>query len=151
MNLLGMARQSSPYPLRMPEEMKEILQAEADKNNRSLNAEILVRLQSTIPEDVGIPKSSFPRPSGSRTFVQKQNLKLSDKNIKPEKNDAQLKGLLARMMEILDAVDQDEAREIVEENEAYESRAELDKKTEQSNGSESADERYKDNPDWGKY
>ena len=55
------------------------------------------------------------------------------------------------MMEILEMAEQDEAMEIVEENEAYESRAELDKKTEQSNGSESADERYKDNPDWGKY
>ena len=47
--------------------------------------------------------------------------------------------------------EQDEAREIVEENEAYESRAELDEKTEQSKGNESADERYKDNPEWGRF
>ena len=146
-----MAHQHRPYPLRMPDEMREYLQMEADKNNRSLHAEVLVRLQSTLPETISIPKESFSRPSGSRTFSQKQSLKLSDKNIKPEKNDAQLKGLLARMMEILDAVDQDEAREIVEENEAYESRAELDEKTEQSNGSESADERYKDNSEWGRF
>lgn len=125
MNLLAMAKQASPYPLRMPEEMKELLQEEAEKNNRSLNAEILVRLQQTLPGDMEIPKEKFPRPSGSRAFSQKQSQQAGNK-AGTGKSDVQLKGLLARMMEILDAVDQDEARESVEENEVYDRRAELD-------------------------
>ena len=103
-----------------------------------MNAEIVYRLQ----------KSFYASPD---TSVNEAELNVSDRQIQPSSGDKKLKGLLARMMEILEMAEQDEAREIVEENEAYESRAELDEKTEQSNGSGSVDERYKDNPEWGRF
>ena len=43
--------QAKPYPLRMPDEMREQLQAMADESGRSLNAEIVYRLQQSIEED----------------------------------------------------------------------------------------------------
>lgn len=67
-----MAHHNKSYPLRMPDEMRDYLQLEADKNNRSLNAEIVVRLQGTIPDNVEIPKESFARPSSSRAMSNKK-------------------------------------------------------------------------------
>lgn len=44
-------KRTAPYPLRMPDEMREHLQQRANSNKRSLNAEILSRLDSSIHED----------------------------------------------------------------------------------------------------
>lgn len=44
--------QPKPYPLRMSDEMRNHLQQCADNAGRSLNAEIVQRLQSTIDEGV---------------------------------------------------------------------------------------------------
>ncbi|WP_368169716.1 Arc family DNA-binding protein [Aeromonas sp. R4-3] len=44
--------QPKPYPLRMSDEMRSFLQEQADKSGRSLNAEIVKRLQFTIDEDI---------------------------------------------------------------------------------------------------
>jgi len=38
----------APYGLRMPPELKEQVQASADANNRSMNAEIVARLEATF-------------------------------------------------------------------------------------------------------
>jgi len=43
--------QLSPYPLRIPVELRDRLQREADKNMRSLNAEIAYRLQRSLQGD----------------------------------------------------------------------------------------------------
>lgn len=43
--------QLAPYPLRMPIELREALQSAAKENMRSLNAEILFRLQQTLPKE----------------------------------------------------------------------------------------------------
>ena len=43
-----MAREDPLYRLRMPLELKELLAAIATKNHRSLNAEILARLENTL-------------------------------------------------------------------------------------------------------
>lgn len=40
--------QTKPYPLRMPEELRENLKSIAQENNRSLNAEIVARLQESF-------------------------------------------------------------------------------------------------------
>lgn len=40
--------QTKPYPLRMPEELREALQAKAAESRRSLNAEIVARLESSL-------------------------------------------------------------------------------------------------------
>ena len=126
-----------PFGVRMPPDLKEKIDMASKQSGRSMNAEIVYRLQQ-----------SFENPSkqsGSETGSASEDHRISSSDSR------KLKGLLSRMLDMVEMADQDEAREIVEDNEAYESRAELDKKTEQSNGSESADERYKDNPDWGKY
>ncbi|MFB2830643.1 Arc family DNA-binding protein [Aeromonas jandaei] len=44
--------QQKPYPLRMSDEMRSFLQERADKSGRSLNAEIVKRLQFTIDEEI---------------------------------------------------------------------------------------------------
>ncbi|ENC6658512.1 Arc family DNA-binding protein [Aeromonas hydrophila] len=44
--------QAKPYPLRMSDEMRSFLQERADRAGRSLNAEILKRLQFTIDEEI---------------------------------------------------------------------------------------------------
>lgn len=40
--------QIAPYPLRMPMELRKQLQEAADANYRSLNAEILFRLEQSL-------------------------------------------------------------------------------------------------------
>ena len=102
-----------------------------------MNAEIVYRLQQ-----------SFENPSkqsGSETWSASEDHRISSSDSR------KLKGLLSRMLDMVEMAEQDEAREAVEENEAYDRRSELDEKTEQSNGSESADERYRDKPEWGRF
>ena len=56
--------QPKPYPLRMPEEMRTYLQESADSSGRSLNAEIVRRLQASIDNTItGVlnGKSEAPR------------------------------------------------------------------------------------------
>lgn len=123
--------------LRLPKSLHEAVHKAAKESGRTMNAEIVYRLQQ-----------SFENPSkqsGSETGSTSEDHRISSSDSR------KLKGLLSRMLEMVEMAEQDEAREIVEENEAYESRAELDEKTEQSNGSESADERYKDKPEWGRF
>ncbi len=43
-----MTRQINPFGLRMPPELKEAIQASADKSRRSLNAEVVLRLQRSL-------------------------------------------------------------------------------------------------------
>ena len=44
-------REINPFGLRMPAELKETLEKSAEKNRRSLNAEILVRLEESITQE----------------------------------------------------------------------------------------------------
>ena len=53
-------RTDPQYKLRMPSELHEKLKAAAKDNHRSMNAEIVARLQSTFEED-----SLFAQPVGS--------------------------------------------------------------------------------------
>ncbi len=47
-----MAREDPLFRLRMPEDLKATLQQAAKRNHRSLNAEIVARLESTVGVDV---------------------------------------------------------------------------------------------------
>lgn len=98
--------------LRLPKSLHEAIHAAAKESGRTMNAEIVYRLQQSFEEqqDPGINDIE---------------LDTEDRHIK-QSDSKKLKGLLARMMEIVDSVSTDEAREIVEENETYERRAELD-------------------------
>ena len=126
-----------PFGVRMPPDLKEKIDMASKQTGRSMNAEIVYRLQK-----------SFENPSkqsGSETGSASEDHRISSSDSR------KLKGLLSRMLEMVEIADQDEAREAVEENEAYDRRSELDEKTEQSKGNESADERYKDNSEWGRF
>ena len=46
--LVGMSSSPVPYPLRMPEELREYLTAQAKQHNRSLHAEIIGILQGAM-------------------------------------------------------------------------------------------------------
>lgn len=132
-----MSRDHQQLRVRVPPELKDALDKAADENNRTLTAEIVYRLQQ-----------SFENPSkqsGSETGSASEDHRISSSDSR------KLKGLLSRMLDMVEMAEQDEAREAVEENEAYDRRSELDEKTEQSKGNESADERYKDNPEWGRF
>lgn len=40
----------TPYPLRMPEELRQQLEQQAERNNKSLNAEIVARLRHSFTD-----------------------------------------------------------------------------------------------------
>lgn len=48
-----MSRDVNPFGLRMPPEVKEELEKLAEQNRRSLNAEIVVRLEESIKREKG--------------------------------------------------------------------------------------------------
>ena len=49
--LAAMTKQVAPFGLRMPPEVKEELEKLAEQNRRSLNAEIVVRLEQSIHQE----------------------------------------------------------------------------------------------------
>lgn len=60
-----MAREDPLFRLRMPEDMKSTLQQAAKRNRRSLNAEIVARLESTMPASAsGASVAEEPGPYG---------------------------------------------------------------------------------------
>jgi hypothetical protein len=48
-------QQVNPYPIRLTASLKERLQVSAKNNGRSLNAEMLLRLESTFNDDLENP------------------------------------------------------------------------------------------------
>jgi len=48
-------QQKPPYPLRMPDDLKDQLKSAADHNHRSLNAEIVARLQESFEKPATRP------------------------------------------------------------------------------------------------
>lgn len=99
--------------LRLPRGLHESIHKAAKESGRTMNAEIVYRLQQSFE-------------SSSEPIVHEMEFKVSDHHVSASSEDKKLKGLLVRMMEILEMAEQDEARESVEENEAYERSAELD-------------------------
>ncbi|MBC8718806.1 Arc family DNA-binding protein [Ochrobactrum sp. Marseille-Q0166] len=49
-------RESDKFMLRFPEGMRDRIRAEAEQNNRSMNAEIIHRLQTTLEMDTYEPQ-----------------------------------------------------------------------------------------------
>lgn len=45
------SQQVNPYPIRLTKELREKLEAIAKANGRSLNAEMILRLESTLESD----------------------------------------------------------------------------------------------------
>lgn len=43
--------QTSPYPLRMPGQLRAALSVSANANKRSLHGEIVMRLENTVKQD----------------------------------------------------------------------------------------------------
>lgn len=48
-------RFSDKFALRLPDGMRGRIAAEAEANNRSMNAEIVARLESSFRDDAGVP------------------------------------------------------------------------------------------------
>lgn len=44
-------RSQTPFPLRMPEDLRATIEDKAKENGRSVNSELLIRLESTIKEE----------------------------------------------------------------------------------------------------
>ncbi|MDD2341418.1 MAG: Arc family DNA-binding protein [Tolumonas sp.] len=107
-----MSREHQQLRVRVPPDLKDDLDKAAEHNNRTLTAEIVYRLQKSF-EDSQEPS------------VHEMKFKVADHRIPPSESQ-KLKGLLARMLEIIDVTEQDENRELIEENEAYDRRAELE-------------------------
>ncbi|CUX63654.1 Arc family DNA-binding protein [Agrobacterium genomosp. 13] len=49
-----MARTDPQFPLRIPESIKAQIKSEAQKNGRSINAEIVVRLENSFSAETGV-------------------------------------------------------------------------------------------------
>lgn len=52
MSKIKAGRDIAPFGVRIPNDLKEKLQKSADQNGRSLNAEIIYRLDQSIKQDV---------------------------------------------------------------------------------------------------
>jgi len=50
----------TPYGLRMPRDLKDTLDAAARENGRSLNSEIVARLQASVQADESVPDFVTP-------------------------------------------------------------------------------------------
>ncbi|MCH8685876.1 Arc family DNA-binding protein [Pedomonas mirosovicensis] len=50
----------TPYGLRMPRELKDALEAAARQNGRSLNSEIVARLEASVQTDACVPDFVTP-------------------------------------------------------------------------------------------
>ncbi|WP_185430611.1 Arc family DNA-binding protein [Aeromonas jandaei] len=83
--------QPKPYPLRMSDEMRASLQESADRLGRSLNAEIVYRLQRTFDEDAA-PTDSTPR-----KYQRKQKYTLQS-----DMPDEAMQELMTRIQEVWD-------------------------------------------------
>lgn len=73
---LHMATQPIPYPLRMPEELRDQLTERARINGRSLNAEILGILQVAVSgpvEPVGLDVDALASTIADRVAAQLRN------------------------------------------------------------------------------
>lgn len=77
--------QITPFPLRLAPDMRQKLDAAAKKSGRSLQSEILSRLNSTLEQDAG---QSFDGTSGARAQFTVDVAKLAKLLAEHLKNDA---------------------------------------------------------------
>lgn len=139
-----MSYKNRPYPLRIPDEMRDYLQSEADKNNRSLHAEIVMRLQRSLPDNLDIPKEKFDRPSSSRSSSSKKILDVTKGSItaRPMQWDLddleKFKDSVDYMMKMLEIMKDDLPSDQAESEDA----SNVDVKSKLST---------KDHPDWGTF
>jgi len=94
--------QPKPYPLRMPDEMRTYLQESADNSGRSLNAEIVHRLQASIDNTITGTlngKSEVPRMISSVEIIDPG----IDKN-DPRYNPGVITEQLKEVRELLDTI-----------------------------------------------
>ena len=61
MSTIPTNRESDRFMLRLPDGMRDRIKAAAEENNRSMNAEIVARLEQTFSDKVDDPFSAFQR------------------------------------------------------------------------------------------
>ncbi|MCZ0752593.1 Arc family DNA-binding protein [Aeromonas enteropelogenes] len=94
--------QPKPYPLRMSDEMRASLQESADRFGRSLNAEIVHRLQQSI--DASFTGELNGGPGSPRMIA---SVEITDPGISkddPRYNDGPITDYLKEMREMLEAI-----------------------------------------------
>lgn len=80
-------RGSDQFPLRFPAGMRDFIKDAADRNNRSMNAEIIARLQTTINGNKGAPNitvalEALPQGVGTQRVSVAQFLDALNRTIK---------------------------------------------------------------------
>lgn len=96
--------QKAPYPLRMPDGMREKLKDAAHKNQRSLNAEIVARLQESLD-----PLNEFVRDFGDGQPTGLENLFAeleADNQLANNAEDQHILDLLRTRREMLQSMEQ---------------------------------------------
>ena len=86
-----MARTDPQFNVRMPADLKEKIEDAAKKNGRSMNAEIVYRLQRTFDE------AAPPTDSAPRQYQRKQKY-----TIQSDMPDEAMQELMARIQEVWD-------------------------------------------------
>lgn len=74
-----MSRTDPPLRIRLPQNLKEQVQALAAENHRSMNAEIVARLERTVQEDGEAPKKGLKYLEAAKANVRPDyNKRLED-------------------------------------------------------------------------
>lgn len=71
-----MSNQPVPYPLRMPEELRDLLTERSKSNGRSLNAEILGILQDAVAGTRAVPAAGIDVDAFAETVADRVAAKL---------------------------------------------------------------------------
>lgn len=72
-----MGREINPFGLRMPPELRKLIEKSARLNHRSMNAELVMRLQSSVEQDpVFFPEVSEDGPEYTLTEDQSALIRL---------------------------------------------------------------------------
>lgn len=73
-------QQVNPYPIRLPKELREKLEAVAKANGRSLNAEMLLRLEASLREEEG--NTEKPTSRGSDYITKREARELMNASLR---------------------------------------------------------------------
>lgn len=72
-----MSRDINPFGLRMPPELKDYLAEEAKRNGRSLNAEILYRLEQTVQLSKAVQIAAEGSPMDTATTTLQAGIEIT--------------------------------------------------------------------------
>lgn len=97
-----MARKDPQFNVRMPQELKEMIEASARENQRSINAEIIHHLRNAMEAAgyIGLPateQADVTAPSSPKRWVKKEKV-----TIQTDMPDEAMQELMFRIQEVWD-------------------------------------------------